>query len=307
MAAAMTNDVKTHDLIAETAVSYLAQTGVASALVFRNAEKTFGGGSGKTVRIAVPNRIEAKNFNGTDELSAATEREVEVKITEAPYSSVPVRQDEATFDIRDFATQVLAPQVDGVARALEAAACAPMNKAIAAVKDTDTVHIIQRGDGFDLDWIVEAGTEMDANDVPEEGRWLLVGTELKGLILKHPDMKHADKSGSSDVLRRGEIGDLRGFKVYHSNALKGGAIAGVREAFALAVCPPVMGALGGGSLPLLSGKTISEDGYAIAVWTAWDQSGHSAVHTVKSFAGGAEIDPNRYVAFKLEAASGAAK
>ncbi|MFJ2775905.1 P22 phage major capsid protein family protein [Kitasatospora sp. NPDC087315] len=307
MAAAITNDLKTHDLIAETAVSYLAQTGVASALVFRNAEKTFGGGSGKTVRIAVPNRIEAKNFNGTDELSAASEREVEVKITEAPYSSVPVQQDEATFDLRNFATQVLAPQVDGVVRALEAAACGPMNKAIAAVKGGDVAHIIQRGDGFNLDWIVDAGTELDANDVPEEGRWLLVSTELKGLILKHPDMKHADKSGSSDALRRGEIGDLRGFKVFHSNALKGGAIAGVREAFALAVCPPTMGGLGGGSTPLVNGRTVSQGGYALAVWTAWDQSGHTAIHTVKSFAGGAEIDPDRYVAYRLAAPGGADK
>ncbi|MFJ7207242.1 P22 phage major capsid protein family protein [Streptomyces sp. NPDC098789] len=282
------NTFGTESRIAETGVTYLAQAGVLAPLVFRKAETSFGGGSGTKVTIPVPQRIEAKDFKGTDEKSAASERLVTLEITESPYSSVPITQQEATLDIRDFAVQVFGPQVDGVARALERCTAKPMNAQIAGSKES-----IDKAKP--LDWISDAAMALPQKDVPTTNRFLAVSPEISNMLRKSPELRDADRSGDATTLRNGQIASVYGFTIVESNEIKGGAVAFVPEAFALAVMAP------GVPDGVAFAQSVSKDGYAFLQTKAWDQSVHSDVSMVKAYSGSTLIDADRCVAFKAAA------
>jgi len=70
-----------------------------------------------------------------------------------------------------------------------------------------------------LDYIVDCGSVLDENNVPEEGRWMVIPVWMAGLI-KKSDLKDASLTGDGkSVLRNGRIGGIDRFILYSSNLL----------------------------------------------------------------------------------------
>lgn len=70
-----------------------------------------------------------------------------------------------------------------------------------------------------LDLIVDFGTVLDEQNVPEQGRFLLVPAWMLGLI-KKSDLKDASLAGDgSSILRNGRVGMIDRFTLYLSNLL----------------------------------------------------------------------------------------
>ena len=70
-----------------------------------------------------------------------------------------------------------------------------------------------------LDVIVDAGTVLDEQNIPEEGRWLVIPVWMAGLI-KKSDLKDASLTGDGkSILRNGRIGMIDRFTLYASNLL----------------------------------------------------------------------------------------
>lgn len=70
-----------------------------------------------------------------------------------------------------------------------------------------------------LDYIVDCGTVLDEQDVPEEGRFLILPAWACGMI-KKSDLKDASISGdNTSILRNGRMGMIDRFTVYNSNLL----------------------------------------------------------------------------------------
>lgn len=70
-----------------------------------------------------------------------------------------------------------------------------------------------------LDFIVDAGTVLDENDVPEEGRWMVLPPWACGLI-KKSDLKDASIAGDgTSIMRNGRLGMIDRFTIYHSNSV----------------------------------------------------------------------------------------
>ena len=68
-----------------------------------------------------------------------------------------------------------------------------------------------------LDVIVDMGSVLSEQDVPEDGRWLVLPTVLCNLI-KKSDLKDASLTGDAkSILRNGMIGGIDNFKIYRSN------------------------------------------------------------------------------------------
>jgi hypothetical protein len=79
-----------------------------------------------------------------------------------------------------------------------------------------------------LEWIVDAGTELDQLNVPVEGRWLVITPWIAGMI-KKGDLKDASLAGDlTSVIRNGRLGMIDRFMIYVSNniALTGVAATG---------------------------------------------------------------------------------
>lgn len=70
-----------------------------------------------------------------------------------------------------------------------------------------------------MDAIVDLGTVLDEQNIPETGRWLVIPAKLAGLI-KKSDLKDASLAGDgTSIFRNGRIGMVDRFEVYISNNL----------------------------------------------------------------------------------------
>ena len=70
-----------------------------------------------------------------------------------------------------------------------------------------------------IDHIVNMGTVLDEQDIPEEGRWLALPSWMVGMI-KQSDLKDASLAGDgTSILRNGRVGMIDRFTLYRSNLL----------------------------------------------------------------------------------------
>lgn len=71
-----------------------------------------------------------------------------------------------------------------------------------------------------LDYIVDCGTVLDEQDVPESDRWMVLPPWACGLI-KQSDLRDASLAGdSTSILRNGRLGMIDRFTLYNSNLLE---------------------------------------------------------------------------------------
>lgn len=70
-----------------------------------------------------------------------------------------------------------------------------------------------------IDWIVDIGTVMDEQNVPEENRQITLPAKIAGLI-KKSDLRDASVAGDdTSITRNGRLGMIDRFTLYHSNLL----------------------------------------------------------------------------------------
>lgn len=71
-----------------------------------------------------------------------------------------------------------------------------------------------------LEVIVDCGTVLDEQNVPEESRWMVIPAWFAGMI-KKSDLKDASLTGDgTSILRNGRIGGIDRFTLYSSNLLR---------------------------------------------------------------------------------------
>ena len=96
-----------------------------------------------------------------------------------------------------------------------AAAPAYINKVAAGTGLGDSTS----NDRAVIDFIVDAGSVLDEQNIPESGRWMVIPAWVAGLI-KQSDLKDASLSGDgTSILRNGRLGMIDRFTIYISNVL----------------------------------------------------------------------------------------
>ena len=145
----------------------------------------------------------------TDDL---TETKVDVSLDTHVYHAVAVTDEELTLDIADFGAQVLTPQVRAVAEDIEDQVAAEMTAATYPTTLTlDTAK--------PEDTLVDARAALNKANVPHGDRFAVLGADMESVFLKSEALKRVDASGSDSALRQAEIGPLRGFTIFSSNAI----------------------------------------------------------------------------------------
>ena len=96
-----------------------------------------------------------------------------------------------------------------------AAAPAYVNKVSAGTGAGDT----NSNDRAIIDFIVDTGSVLDEQNIPESGRWMVIPAWIAGMI-KQSDLKDASLSGDgTSILRNGRLGMIDRFTLYISNVL----------------------------------------------------------------------------------------
>lgn len=190
--------------------------------------------------IRVPARLDAREqdwraANPADiVLDSLTEEGVNVSLNKDIYSAVQITDEELTLDIKDFGAQILSPQVGAVARAID--------NGVASLIEGATYNTTVTLDGKDP-WsgIVDARGALNKQNVPFQGRTLLVGSDVETSLLKSERISKVDQSGSDSALKDATLGNLAGFKVVTSTVIAPGtAYAFVPSAFVLSTRAPAI-------------------------------------------------------------------
>lgn len=196
----------------------------------------FRGAKNDTVTLSVPAFTEARTrtMRGgaaivVDELE---ETSVDVKLDTHVYKAVGVSDEEMTLDIVNFGEQVTAPAMGSVVRKVDDAVGSEMATASPEVEialDEDDPYI----------GLVDARLALNLHSVPASQRFLAVGANIEGAILKSDRLSKFDTSGSSDALREAIIGRIAGFTAVTAIGLDPDvAIAAHQTAFPLALVAP---------------------------------------------------------------------
>lgn len=70
-----------------------------------------------------------------------------------------------------------------------------------------------------LDYLIDCGTVLDEQNVPDDGRWFIIPAWMAGMI-KKSDLKDASLTGDSESpVRNGRLGRIDRFVLYSSNLL----------------------------------------------------------------------------------------
>lgn len=84
-----------------------------------------------------------------------------------------------------------------------------------------------------LEYIVDCGTVLDEQNVPETGRWMVIPAWV-GNLLSKSDLKDASMLGESQsILRNGRIGIIDRFTIYRSNNLYSATVGSYVENYVL--------------------------------------------------------------------------
>lgn len=193
-----------------------------------------------TVTMAVPAVMDARTrvLRSTTALTAdeLTETSVDVKLDTHIYKLLNITDEQLTLDIRDFSSQVLAPQIRAVAEGLEdliateIAAADPEAADIAFAEGTDDPYRV----------VLQARKALNDLNVPMNDRVLLVGSSVELALLEDDRIA---KSGvdqiQRDALVDATVARIAGFNIVTSNAIdEDAAYAFHRTAIAFAAFAP---------------------------------------------------------------------
>lgn len=213
----MANSFLKPEVIVATALGLLRREIILPGVVQRYGIEDFRGAKDDTINVRVPARLQAREYGfrnnrasaiTTDEIS---ELSIPVVLNKMPYSAVAITDEELTLDIRDFATQVLQPQILAVAEKLETYIAAAMAAASYA-QDIDYIEGDGSGSPF-YNAAVDARKALNDAKVPMTGRVILLGSSVEAAALKEDGIRKVNESGTDSALREAVIARVAGFTV----------------------------------------------------------------------------------------------
>src|SRR5690606_368397 len=240
------SNVKEQVAIASAAIGLLERDSVLANTVWRDAAADFRGKKDDTISVRLPAYAVANKrtlrANATRVRSTLYERKVDITLN----------AETQPLDVQSTVRDITAPSAGAIIRAIDEEIADTMESASYAVT---------------LDWgadpysaLVDARVTLDDHNVPDTGRFLVVGTEVQSRLLKDELLVQANTSGSTQTLRRGVIGQVAGFDVLVSKTIAPDVgYAYHRTAFALAARAPVV------PQGVAWGASMARDGFAIRV------------------------------------------
>jgi hypothetical protein len=184
--------------------------------VFRNlVNRNYEGeirNAGDTVRITTPAAITVGEYSGSVSYQTPTSAQQSLVIDKDRYWAFELDDaDQAQANVSlmqaymNEAAYALAQDVDSDLATLYADS---------GLTDID----LDVGSDDHWDALVEAGQQLDEENVPREGRWYVVTPKGYANLLKTTEFVHATQSGDQTIAT-GEIGTAAGFRIFKSNNL----------------------------------------------------------------------------------------
>lgn len=276
--------------IARVALPLLSREVVLPRLVTRVPVTGFAPPNGETVTVRVrqPRTAREQSSAGASiTYDDQNEQGVEVTLKHL-YDAYHVTDEDMSYSLEDFASQITEPQVKSVAVKAEDQIIAAINSESA---DATVEFALSATDADTKSTILAAREALSDAFVPAEGRFLAVAPDIATRILSLDILQKANEAGSASVLRDAVIGRLFGFTVVESPGLTDStAFAAHRSSIVFATKQPStpMG------IPGNQVGSVTQDGMTLRQIFQYDPDVLSDASVLSTFAGATVVyeDPD---------------
>lgn len=170
--------------------------------------------AGQTVHVH-----KAGTFNANHKVAGAsttaqdvTYTDTLVKLNQHIETTFHIGDTEQAYSLIDLREKTLIPAIRSIAEGIDRT----INGEVAQL----TGNVIgELGEDLDANDLIDFSSIMDENNVPEEGRILVVGSAGKANLFKIDRFNDFDKTGVVSPLLNGKIGDIMGLDVFHSQTV----------------------------------------------------------------------------------------
>lgn len=224
--------VKPQKLV-NTAVGLLEQNLLLPNTFQKEGIDQFKGTEGDAYSVKVEGILPYRTYGWRNDRSASiqydelAERKVTVNFGDDIYSGVKVTDEQMTMDVEGWA-KFLSPQSKAVGRGLQW-------KAVDHLVGAPYNVVIGNAQGNLRGAMVEARRVLNAFQVPDEDRFLIVGTDFESALLNDDKLNLAQNVGDAEAvsaLREATLGRRYGFNIIVDQSIPGdAAFAYVRSAF----------------------------------------------------------------------------
>lgn len=205
--------------IADASTLLLEREIVLPRLVWTQPSADFVGALNDTITLRVPakrtGRTRVMRSNTALVADDLTETSVPVTLDTHAYDLLNITDEQLTLDIRDFARQVLQPQMRAVAEQMEDTIASALSGATVDASQTIEVNT---GTDDPYDVLVDARKVLNDLNVPRSERVLVLGSALEAWFLKSEKVINADYNNGNAV-QEAVIGRMAGVTVVGSNAI----------------------------------------------------------------------------------------
>lgn len=211
----MANEFLSIKNIARQALPRLIENLVFPNLVYKDYSEDFEVGKGATIQVRKPVVLTASDFDDVSGVSAQDVKEKSVEVTLDKLATVDV----------EFGAVARATSVDDLNRLfIEPAAAALAEKinadGLALYKDVNNVVGTAGTTPDGLDDFANAAKALDKNNVPTTKRNGVWNPDAMAKFRQIGDIVNAEKSGATEALRAGSIGNIFGINNYMAQGVK---------------------------------------------------------------------------------------
>ncbi|WP_137771812.1 MULTISPECIES: P22 phage major capsid protein family protein [unclassified Microbacterium] len=179
----------------------------------------FKGAKGDVVNVKRPAILVAQDAGFRDRnpivYQDLVQSRIQVKLSRYPIVPVQLSDEELTLDIENYSQDVTVPQVRALVEDFE-------NTIADTLGAATFVHEVNYTPGADPRKIaIQARKLLNDSNVPANGRYWIVGSEVSAEIASFDKLLDVDTAGLPEAVREGVVGRLAGFTIVESNALDG--------------------------------------------------------------------------------------
>jgi hypothetical protein len=267
--------------VAIVAAKLAEKDSVLSALVSQNYRDEFlaEGTANRPIKVKFPTTLIARERAIDDVTSSIildeiAESSTTITLSKAmDYSAVGLSEADLNLKLTDFAGQVLRPQTAAIVDSIEH----KLSTALLAVPETD-LGVFDPANP--VPYFTRIRKHLRDNGVPQAGIQVAVGTEVYAALLDAKAITDVSESGSTEALREGGVGKLRGFTLVESTRIDADEILAFhRDAVTLVTRAPAVPA--GASF----GASVSDSGYSLRYLRDYDAMKTQDRSIVATFSG----------------------
>lgn len=271
-------------------------------LVVRKGKADFLGAEDDTVNIRIPSILKGREYewrtrNQKIVTDLLKELSIPITLNKHPYSAVGITDEEMTLDIASFGEQVARPQIEAVAEKLETYIAVAMEEANYRHEVTFEAPDPEDENSFAFyNAVVDARQALNQENVPPQGRKILLGANVEAAALRSKHLVKVDESGTDDTLREAKIGRILGFDVI-------GNCNSVDPDFAVAMSPTAFAF--GNVAPVVpdgakAGATMVHDSLAMRWIRDYDSDYLRDRSVYSAFAGATSVEDGRILDVESE-------